>query len=214
MIVTLDNARREQLLFQPARDVSGELVGLEVICAWPGAGGDAALFASKLTLLAQSELFFIRRKLTAWIAVTPAIAGALGADAALLASARRFPFLALMVDEAFSDPALLARLADDFPLVLANFGAGDAPSGFAFSGPFSAVTFDAAFLHRQLSRPSFTPFMRALMAQMSPAFSAVMAAGVDDEFIRSQLAPWGLNAMKGGLWPAVGIEQLTRLVKE
>ena len=216
MIVSLDNARRGRLLLQPGRDSRMALIGLEIIHLAPDARSvnDVSLFTDKLALLAQSELFFIRRELTAWIAITPAIAAALNTDAALLASARRFPFLALLVSEDFSDPALLEGLRQHFPLVLANFGAGDAAPGFAFSGLFSAVFFDAAFIHRQISRASFTPFMRALMAQMAPAFCAVMAAGVDDRYTLERLMPWGLYAMKGTLWPAVEVGHLTQLVQE
>ncbi|EMB4326351.1 EAL domain-containing protein [Pluralibacter gergoviae] len=216
MIVPMGHARLGRLLLQPAKDCAGALVGLEIIYAGPDVspGNDIALFTDKLTLLSQSELFFIRRELTAWIAITPTIAAALISDMALLASARRFPFLALLVSEDFSDPALLEGLRQHFPLVLANFGAGDAAPGFAFSGLFSAVFFDAAFIHRQISRASFTPFMRALMAQMAPAFCAVMAAGVDDRFTLERLMPWGLYAMKGTLWPAVEVGHLTQLVQE
>lgn len=216
MIVSLDNARRGRLLLQPVRDSRMALIGLEIIHLAPDARSvnDVSLFTDKLALIAQSELFFIRRELTAWIAITPAIAAALNTDAALLASARRFPFLALLVSEDFSDPALLEGLRQHFPLVLANFGAGDAAPGFAFSGLFSAVFFDAAFIHRQISRASFTPFMRALMAQMAPAFCAVMAAGVDDRYTLERLMPWGLYAMKGTLWPAVEVGHLTQLVQE
>ena len=213
MIVSLDKARRPELLLQPARNAAGELVGLEIISA-AAAYDETALFTDKLALLAQSELFFIRRRLTAWIGITPGVAGALLADPALMASARRFSCLALLVNEDFCDAERLAALKQHFALVLANFGAGDAASGLAFSGPFSGVVFDAGFIRRQTGRASFAPFMRALMAQMSPGFSAVMAAGVDDEFTLAQLSPWGLYAMKGALWPAVGVEQLTQLVQE
>lgn len=216
MIVSLDNVRRSQLLLQPVRESSGGLVGLEIISPYAAAGSsdDIALFADKLNLLARSELFFIRRRLAAWISITPAAAGAMLSDPALMACARRFPGLSLLINEDFADAELLAALKQDFTLVLANFGAGDAASGFAFSGIFSAVFFDADFIRYQIARASFAPFMRALMGQMSPNFSAVMAAGVDDEFTLAQLSPWGLNAMKGDLWPAVGLDQLTQLVQE
>lgn len=217
MILSLKPVCSRGLLFQPARNHRGELVGLEIItsCREPEAQiDDIALFQARLALLEQCAIFFIRRQLTAWIPVTPAVANALVSDPALMASARRFPFLALTIAEDFGDVALLGQLKNHFSLVLANLGAGDSIAALLFSGLFSAAMFDADFIRRQLPRASFEPFMRALMAQIAPAVEAVMVSGVDNAQMLARLTDWEFHAMRGALWPAVGIEALTRLVQE
>ena len=221
MIVSLDDAYARGLLLLPARDGTGRLAGLDIIARYPVSippPNDITLFKLQLALVERAALFFTRRGLTAWIPINEAVARTLLADAALMENALRFPFLALKVSEKFagspSASAVLEQLKPAFPLVLADFGAGDAPASALFSGLFSAAVFDAGFIHRQLPLPSFAPLMRALMAQITPAVGAVMVAGVDSDAILAALAPWSFDAMQGALWPAVGVETLTQLVQE
>lgn len=221
MIVPLDEAHARGLLLLPARNCSGCLVGLEIVSRDPAEGphpDDTALFRQQLAVLERAALFFTRRGLTAWIAVTEPVVRVLLADTALMERARRFPFLALKVSEDFAGSVaglnVLGQLKGAFPLVLADFGAGLAPAATLFSGLFSAVVFDAGFIHRQLQLSSFTPIMRALMAQVAPVVDAVMVAGVDSDAMLSALVPWSFDAMQGALWPSVGVDALTRLVQE
>lgn len=221
MIVSLDDAYARGLLLLPARDGAGRLAGFDIIARYPASvplPDDIVLFRLQLAVVERVALFFTRRGLTAWIHINEAVARTLLADAALMENARRFPFLALKVSEKFavspSASAILEQLKPAFPLVLADFGAGDAPASTLFSGLFSAAVFDAGFTHRQLSLPSFAPFMRALMAQITVAVDTVMAAGVDSDAMLAALAPWSFDAMQGALWPAVGVDALTQLVQE
>ncbi|EMH4160875.1 EAL domain-containing protein [Pluralibacter gergoviae] len=221
MIVSLDDAYARGLLLLPARDGAGRLAGLDIIARHPASvplPDDIVLFRLQLAVVERVALFLTRRGLTAWILINEAVARTLLADAALMENAQRFPFLALKVSEKFAGSptasAVLEQLKPAFPLVLADFGAGDAPASTLFSGLFSAAVFDAGFIHRQLSLPSFAPLMRALMAQINVAVDAVMAAGVDSDTMLAALAPWSFDAMQGALWPAVGVDALMQLVQE
>ncbi|HEY2455249.1 MAG TPA: EAL domain-containing protein [Scandinavium sp.] len=237
MIVTLDKAWKTELLFLPARNGGGQLVGLEIITNFVGvddavrtptslvasrlnAEQEVTLFREKLALLESCQIFFIQQQLIAWINITPAIALALLTQNALAEAAARFSFLELTVEESFPELStfdkshLLVQLANFFPLVLANFGAGDTTTQAVFSGLFKRVALDKNFIQQQVFLLSFDPFMRAITAQVQPCCSAIMVAGVDNQQIFERLEPWGFSALQGALWPAVDAASLTALMQE
>ncbi len=237
MIVTLDKAWKTELLFLPARNGGGQLVGLEIIANVVGvddavrtpttlvmsrlsAEQEVILFREKLALLETCQIFFIQQQLIAWINITPAIAFALLTQNVLAEEAARFSFLEFTVNENFPElntldkNHLLVQLANLFPLVLANFGAGDASTQAVFSGLFKRVMLDKNFIQQQALLLSFDPFIRAIIAQVQPCCSAIMAAGVDNPQILERLEPWGLSAYQGLLWPTVDCASLTRLMQE
>ncbi|MCS2154499.1 EAL domain-containing protein [Scandinavium goeteborgense] len=237
MIVTLDKAWKTELLFLPARNGGGQLVGLELIANFVGVDDavrtpttlvtsrlsdeqEVMLFREKLALLETCQIFFIQQQLIAWINITPAIALALLTQKVLAEEAGRFSFLEFTVNENFPElnatdkNHLLVQLANLFPLALANFGAGDASTQAVFSGLFKRVTLDKNFIQQQALLLSFDPFMRAIIAQVQPCCTAIMAAGVDNLQILERLEPWGLSAYQGLLWPAVDSASLTRLMQQ
>ena len=237
MIVSLDKAYRSQLLFLPARNGGGKLVGLEIIANFVGVDDavrtptslivsrlneeqEIALFEEKLALLETCQIFFIQQQLIAWINITPAITEALLTRPALAEWAARFSFLELTVNENYpkltrtDETHLLVHLARHFPLVLADFGAGDTSTQTVFSGLFKRVALDKNFIQQQVSLLSFEPFMRAITAQVNPCCESMMAAGVDSEQILERLKPWAFSAYQGALWPPVETSLLTTLVQE
>ncbi len=237
MIVTLDKAWKTELLFLPAKNGGGQLVGLELIANFVGVEDDVrtptslvtarlnaeqevALFREKLALLETCQIFFIQQQLIAWINITPAISSALLTQNTLADAAARFSFLEFTVEENFPElnsvdkNHLLAQVANHFPLVLANFGAGDASTHAVFSGLFKRVALDKNFIQQQALLLSFDPFMRAITAQVQPCCLSMMAAGVDNPQILERLMPWGFSAYQGALWPAVDAASLTRLMQE
>lgn len=237
MIVTLDKAWKTELLFLPARNEQSKLIGLEIIANFVGVDDNVrtpttlvtsrlngeqeiSLFREKLALLENCQIFFIQQQLIAWINITPAITVALLTQKSLADEVARFSFLELTVEENFpelnsvNNNHVLVQLANHFPLVLANFGAGDASTQAVFSGLFKRVVLDKNFIQQQALLLSFDPFMRAIIAQVQPCCSMIMAAGVDNQQILERLEPWGLSAMMGALWSAVDAASLTRLVQE
>lgn len=237
MIVTLDKAWKTELLFLPAKNGEGKLIGLEIIANFVGSDDnvrtptslvtsrlngeqEVALFREKLALLENCQIFFIQQHLIAWINITPAISDALLIQKTLAEEAGRFSFLELTVEENF--PGLstldkahpLVQLATLFPLVLANFGAGDASSHAVFSGLFKRVVLDKNFIQQQALLLSFDPFMRAITAQLASSCQSMMAAGVDNPQILERLLPWGFSAFVGAMWPAVEMASLSRLMQE
>lgn len=236
MIVSLDCAWRSELLFLPARSGSGKLIGLKVVVHFVGVENpvriptnlvlprltpeeELTLFQEKLALLNTCKLFFIQQQVTAWIAISPVIAGALLADAQLAASVMRFPFLELVVNErfpglnAFDEHHPLAQLSSLFPLVLANFGSGDASTRAVFAGLFRQVVIDRHFVQNQADSLSFEPFLRAITTQIQPYCQSIMIGGINDEALRQRVLPYGFSAMFGELWPAVPESSLITLVQ-
>ncbi|POP47240.1 EAL domain-containing protein [Superficieibacter electus] len=236
MIVSLDNDYRSDLLFLPARNGSGELAGLEVIATFSADRADVrfpvellthhlsseqelCLFREKLELLATCQIFFIQQHLLAWIAITPVIVDALLTDAEFASLIERFPFLELTLNENYpgldslTETHPLVALSKRYPLVLANFGAGDTNMNAVFSGLFKRVALDKNFVQRQLSGIAFEPFMRALFAQISPFCESVMIAGIDSEEMRQHATAFPFSAMQGALWPMVNKAQVTSLVQ-
>lgn len=236
MIVSLDNDYRSDLLFLPARNGSGDLTGLDVVARFSAVRADVrfpaellsthlnveqelCLFREKLDLLATCQLFFIQQHLLAWIAITPAIVDALLNDTEFASLNERFPFLELTLNENYpglntlTESHPLVALSKRYPLVLSNFGAGDANTHAVFAGLFKRVALDKNFVQRQLSSIAFEPFMRALFAQISPFCESVMIAGIDNEEIRQRAIAFPFSAMQGALWPMVNTEEVTSLVQ-
>ena len=237
MIVSLDKAYLPEMVFLPARNGGGKLVGLEIITHFVGADDavrtptslvtsrltpedEIALFAEKLCLLESCQIFFIQQELIAWINITPVIVEALLTQKELAQRAARFSFLEFTVNENFpllnsvDENHLLVQLVNHFPLVLANFGAGEASALPVFSGLFKRVALDKNFIQQQAPLLSFDPFMRAITAQIQPFCGSMMAAGVDSQPLLERLLPWGFSAYQGALWPAVEAAGLTALVQE
>lgn len=238
MIVTFEHTYRSELLFLPARNGGGKLVGLEIIANFVSANdGDIrtptelilprlsdeqalTLFREKLALLESCQLFFIQHQQVAWLNITPAITTAILSDNNLAAEIERFPFIELTVNENY--PALnnggenesLAQLSKRYPVVLANFGSGHASTKAIFNSLFYRIAMDKNFIHQRLSENSFEPFMRAIFSQIEPYCSALMIAGVDDEPTLQRVMRFPFAAMQGAQWPAVDPSMLTTLIQQ
>ena len=236
MIVTLNNPYQSELLLLPARNLAGELQGLEVLTNFVGVGADVRiptelvaphltaeeeliLFQEKLALIDSCKLFFVQHQLIAWINITPVIGEFLLTDRNAASILDRYPFIEFTVNENYpglnngKDDLMLARMAIHFPLVLADYGAGAASNKAVFDGLFTRIVFDKGFIQQRVVEFSFEPFMRAILAQISPYCLSVMVAGVDDEDILRRMLPFSFSAMQGNLWAAVTAEQVTTLVQ-
>lgn len=237
MIISLDNTYSSQLFFLPARNSDGQLVGLKVVCQFSGLNHpvriptslvlprltpqeEIALFQEKLDLLTTCQLFFRQHNLKAWIAISPGIVDALLSQDALAASVQRFPFLELAVSERFpglndvDDTHPLTKLSQHFPLVLSDFGAGNASTKAVFAGLFQRIVLDKNFVQRQVKSASFEPFMRAIVSQIQPYCQDIMVSGIDDDDIRQRVMPYGFSGMLGCLWPVVPESSLITLVQQ
>ncbi|MDK9357344.1 EAL domain-containing protein [Lelliottia sp. V106_10] len=236
MIVTLNKPWQSELLLLPARNNAGELRGLEILTNFVGVGADVriptelvaphlteeeelTLFKEKLDLLDSCKLFFVQHQLIAWINITPAIGEFLLSNGNAAAILDRYPFLEFTVNENYpglingKDDLTLARMAIHFPMVLADYGAGAASNKAVFDGLFTRVALDKGFIQQRVVEFSFEPFMRAILAQISPYCQSVMVAGVDDEEVLRRMMPFIFSAMQGNLWSAVTAEQVTTLVQ-
>lgn len=236
MIITLDNAYQSELLIVPARNDSGALIGIEITVNFVGvatkvrmptelvlpylsAAQELELFQEKLALLENCKLFFIQHPLTAWINITPVIVNWLISEGHGVSICERYPWLEFSVNENYPDlnkgklNTELKNFALRFPLILANFGAGDASTKAIFDGLFNRVALDKNFIQQHLTDRTFAPFIRAIMMQVSPYCQSVMVAGVDDIATLQRLSGYGFSAMQGNLWPAVFVENITSLVQ-
>ncbi|WP_286781059.1 EAL domain-containing protein [Leclercia sp. UBA1284] len=237
MIITLDNAYQSELLIVPARNDSGALIGIEIIVNFVGvatnvrmptelvmpyltARQEIELFQEKLLLLDSCKLFFIQHQLTAWINITPTVVTWLISEGNGIAICERYPSLEFTVNENYpelnkgKENTSLMNFALRFPLVLANFGAGDASTKAIFDGLFNRVVLDKNFIQQHLTDRTFEPFIRAIMMQVSPYCQSVMVAGVDDKETLQRLSGFGFSAMQGSLWPPVSVENITSLVQD
>lgn len=238
MIVTFEHTYRSELLFLPARNAGGKLVGLEIIANFVSVNDDDVrtpadlilprlsdeqalmLFREKLALIKSCQLFFIQQQQVAWLNITPAITTKILSDNNLASMIERFPFIELMVNENYpalnngGENASLAHLAKRYPVVLANFGAGHASTRAIFNSLFYRITMDKNFIHQRLAENSFEPFMRAIIAQIEPYCSALMIAGVDDEPTLQRVIRFPFSAMQGAQWPAVDPSMLTALIQQ
>ncbi|EJJ4223634.1 anti-FlhDC factor YdiV [Salmonella enterica] len=235
MIASLDELYHSELFFLPAMDKNARLVGLEIIATFATEDGvvrmptelvsprlsveeQYCLFVEKLALLETCQHFFIQHKLIAWLNLPPVISDLL-LDSELFSRAARFPFLELAINESYpglnqgKENETLANLAMHFPLMLANFGAGDASIKAIFDGLFKRVMLDKNFIQQRAEMVSFESFMHAIVAQISSSCESLMIAGIDNEAMFARAVPLGFSALQGGLWPPVPVSQLIKLVQ-
>ncbi|MES3498369.1 EAL domain-containing protein [Citrobacter portucalensis] len=236
MIVSLDNLYYSEFSFLPARSEKGDLEFVDIITNFVSAHGDVRiptdlvlprmsddeqcrLFTEKLELIETCQLFFIQRKVSAWINLTPAIANTLLSDAKFASQVERFSFLELTINESYpelnkgKDNPTLAALAARFPLVLTNYGSGGISTRAIFDSLFKRVVLDKNFVQQRIAHISFEPFMRAILAQLSPSCESIIISGIDTQEMLERVLPVGFSAMQGGLWPAVPPAQIISLAK-
>ncbi|MGU0038296.1 EAL domain-containing protein [Citrobacter freundii complex sp. 2025EL-00176] len=234
MIVSLDNLYQSEFSFLPARSEKGDLEFVDIITSFASLHGDVRiptelvlprmsddeqcrLFAEKLELIETCQHFFIQRRVSAWINLTPAIANTLLSDAEYASQIERFSFLELTINESYpelnkgKDNPTLAALAARFPLVLQNYGAGGISTRAIFDGLVKRVVLDKNFVQQRIAHISFEPFMRAIQAQISPCCESIIISGIDTQDMLARVLPLGFSAMQGGLWPAVPPAQIISL---
>ena len=236
MIVSLDYPYHSEFSFLPARSEKGDLEYVDIVTNFVSQDGDVhmptelvmprmtddehcRLFAEKIELIETCQHFFIQRKVPAGINLTPAVVNTLLSDDDYAARVERFSFLELTINENYpelnqgKENPELAALAARFPLVLTNFGAGGLATRAIFEGLFKRVVLDKNFIHQRITHISFEPFMRAIMAQLSPGCESIIISGIDTQEMLARVLPLGFSAMQGGLWPAVSPADIISLVK-
>ncbi|MBJ8683183.1 EAL domain-containing protein, partial [Citrobacter freundii] len=180
MIVSLDNLYHSEFSFLPARSEKGDLEFVDIITSFASAHGDVRiptelvlprmsddeqcrLFVEKLELIETCQHFFIQRKVSAWINLTPAVANTLLSDTEFASQVERFSFLELTINESYpelnkgKDNPVLAALAARFPLVLTNYGSGGISTRAIFDGLFKHVVLDKNFVQQRIAHISFEP---------------------------------------------------------
>lgn len=234
MIVSLDTLYHSEFSFLPARSEKGDLEYVDIITSFASADGDVRiptelvlprmsdeeqcrLFTEKLELIETCQHFFIQRNVLAWINLTPAIANTLLSDAKFASQIERFSFLELAINENYpelnngKENPTLAALAARFPLVLTNYGAGGISTRAIFDGLFKRVVLDKNFVQQRITHISFEPFMRAILAQLSPSSESIIISGIDTPEMLARVLPLGFSAIQGALWPAVPPAQIISL---
>ena len=236
MIVSLDYLYHSEFSFLPARSEKGDLEFVDIVTTFVSPDGDVhmptelvmprmsddeqcRLFAEKLELIETCQHFFIQRKIPAWINLTPAVANILLSDAEYASRVERFSFIELTINESYpelnsgKENPTLAALAARFPLILTNYGAGGISTRAIFDGLFKRVVLDKNFVQQRITHISFEPFMRAILAQLSPCCESIIISGIDTQEMLTRVLPLGFSAMQGGLWPAVSPAKIISLVK-
>ena len=236
MIVSLDYLYHSEFSFLPARSEKGDLEFVDIVTNFVSPDGDVhmptelvmprmsddeqcRLFAEKLELIETCQHFFIQRKIPAWINLTPAVANTLLSDAEYASRVERFPFIELTINESYpelnsgKENPTLAALAARFPLIMTNYGAGGISTRAIFDGLFKRVVLDKNFVQQRITHISFEPFMRAILAQLSPCCESIIISGIDTQEMLTRVLPLGFSAMQGGLWPAVSPAKIISLVK-
>ena len=236
MKIFLENLYHSDCYFLPIRDNQQDLVGVELITHFSSEDGTVRiptsrviaqlteeqhwqLFSEQLELLKSCQHFFIQRKIPAWINLTPAVANTLLSDAEYASRVERFSFIELTINASYpelnsgkEDPTL-AALAARFPLIMTNYGAGGISTRAIFDGLFKRVVLDKNFVQQRITHISFEPFMRAILAQLSPCCESIIISGIDTQEMLTRVLPLGFSAMQGGLWPAVSPAKIISLVK-
>lgn len=231
MIVSLDSVYCSHLYYRPAVRPDDSIMGVEIVANFVGADAPVRiptelliphlapeqhleLFREKLTVIEAQQDFFITRQLVVWIHINETIIDALINNQNLYIRLKALPFIELTLSESFLDlnsgktNLRLAWAVERFPLVLADFGAGHATTKPVFDGLFRRVIMDRFFIQKLLSGRTFTPFMLAIIGQVSPFCESLLVAGIDSANARRKVQALGFAAMQGKLWPLVQPEYL------
>lgn len=235
MKISLDNNYHSELYFLPARNYQNKLISLTVFTNFVSDDGQVRipteLVIPRMSGEQQYRLLrsnwtssnvvsiFMQHNLLAWVYLSAPIAESLLNDDETLMRILRLSFIELLINEndveiarGVINPSLIA-LSHQFALVLANFGAGELSTKAIFEDLFKRVIFDKSFVHKQSSRLSFEPFIRAIIAQISVHTESLMVCGIDSDKLFQQVMPFHFFAMQGGLWPAVATKHVTTLVQ-
>lgn len=236
MIVSLDNLYHSEFSFLPARSEKGDLEYVDIITHFVSADGvvrmptelvmsrmtddeQCRLFSEKLELIETCQHFFIQRKIPVWINLTPAVANTLLSEAEYTSRIERFSFIEFTINESFpelnkgKENQTLVALAAHFPLILTNFGAEGISTRAIFDGLFKRVVMDKNFIQQRIAQNSFEPFMRAILAQISPSCESIIISGIDTQEMLERVLPLGFSAMQGALWPAVSPAKIISLIQ-
>lgn len=236
MIISLDKDYQSTLLFQPVRKINGTLLGVEVVANFSSREGDIRiptelviprisddeqliLFYEKLTLLEQYRAAFINHGITAWININAPLVDAILTKEKLAARLALLPFLEFTISENYpglndgKDNLLLLTFSRRYALVLANFGAGVATTRSIFDRLFKRIIMDKFFIHKRIGERSFEPFMKAIVAQVSPYCHTMIIAGIDNDNARQKAVNLNFHAMQGNLWPIMEPQALLFLLR-
>lgn len=235
MIVSLDIVYCSHLYFRPAMKPDDSVMGVEIVANFVGEDAPVripvelltphlspqqqlSLFSEKLALIEEHKSFFISQRLIAWVHINEIIVDALINDQSLFLRLKALPFIELTLSESFPDlnsgtaNLRLAQIAGHFSLVLADFGAGNATTKPIFDGLFRRVIMDRFFIQKQLPGRSFTPFMLAIIGQISPFCESLLVDGINTSAARRKVQGLGFTAMQGKLWPLVQPNELVSLL--
>lgn len=235
MIVSLDSVYCSHLYYRPAVRPDDSIMGVEIVANFVGASAPVRiptellvphlvaeqhleLFREKLTLIEEQQNFFITRQLIVWVQINEIIIDEIINNQALYIRLKALPFIELTISENFPDlnsgkmNLRLAWMVERFSLGLADFGAGHATTKSIFDGLFRHVIMDRFFIQKQLSGRTFSPFMLAILGQVSPFCEALLIAGIDTVSARSKVQLLGFAAMQGKLWPLVQPQDLASLL--
>ncbi|WP_058909824.1 EAL domain-containing protein [Entomohabitans teleogrylli] len=233
MFVIHDRVFQLQLWFSPWHYPGGALAGVDCVAHFTDRHGSvcmpAELALHQLTPAQQGRLFdkqlmrleagaaiFQRRGLTVSVVIGEVMAQTLLLNHGLAARLGRLDFVQLAIGEDFPGLGegrhhrLLRRLSQQFPLALTRFGAGIAPCRAVFDGLFQRVTLDKSFVRKRMARPSFEPFMRALVLQITPSCPLMVVDGIDSDVARRRVLGAGFGAMQGALWPPLEAQSFLR----
>jgi EAL domain-containing protein (putative c-di-GMP-specific phosphodiesterase class I) len=232
MILALDALYRSDFYFHPVYLPQGEVLGVELIVNFVGvdapvrilkeivtpvitAEQQLILFAEKIELIENYQEFFKAQSIVAWLNISVVIVDEILASAELSSRLARLPFIEFTLNEDFPELNLgkentgLVTLSNNYSLALANFGAGIATTKSVFDGLFNRIFLDKLFIHKQIKQRSFEPFMRAMLAQLSPFCQTLIIPGIDDETARQKVCSLTHYAMQGNVWPAIAPQELT-----
>lgn len=231
MIISLEKDYQSSLLFQPIVKVSGALLGVEVIANFSSREGDIRiptdlviprmsedeqliLFYEKLALLEQFRALFIKHGICAWININALHVDAILNNEKLMARLAQLPFVEFTLCENYpglndgNENLQLLTFSRFYPLVLANFGAGVATTRSIFDRLFKRIVMDKFFTHNRIDDPSFEPFMKVIVDQVSPYCHTIIITGIDSQNARQKAVNLRYHAMQGSLWPLMEPEAL------
>lgn len=226
MILILDTQYRSDFYFNPVYLPGGEVLGVELIANFVGldapvriptelvmqvitAEQQLILFKEKIELIENYQEFFKAQSIVVWVNISVVIVDEILASAELVSRLACLPFIEFSINENFHELNLgkenhrLVALSKNYPLALANFGAGIATTKSIFDGIFKRVFLDKAFIQKQIKQRSFEPFMLAMLAQLSPLCQTLVITGVDNEAARQKVLSLSSYGMQGNLWPGI-----------
>ncbi|MCX8956135.1 EAL domain-containing protein [Erwinia psidii] len=221
--------------FQPIYSLSGQLISVGLMSHFSHSSANVAIpldllmpqlsQAQRITLL-QNQLniiekhhdFFRLHGVKVTLKTDEVLAMAITENEFMARKMDALELIELEINEDFpglklgkNNPSLLS-LSERFALSLENYGSGKVSSTAVYDNLFTSIKLDKGFMQHNMKRPSFKPFINALLEHIRPHCQNVIVQGIEDLAALEIIRHFDFDGIQSSLFSPVSEEVLCSLI--